>query len=197
MSWFIGRCVSCFLCLVRSFLMRLPSPQHKYSVPNLRPVPLDTPSPSPEPELRVQTFSLVSPKTATPPIQEPMTSATNLAANPSSSNVRASGSTPFNISKPSLPRFTTPLTTSSGQASMTPKTKVPSQSVTSKSAQPSNAASSSQSAPAKPVDTLKTKPPPPPGALFLGSGKSMVGDNSGWVLLPWFNGYSANDFRLL
>ncbi|PBK83847.1 hypothetical protein ARMGADRAFT_1089080, partial [Armillaria gallica] len=38
---------------------------HKYSIPNLRPIPLDTPSPSPEPELRVRTPA--PPGTMTPP----------------------------------------------------------------------------------------------------------------------------------
>ncbi|PBK85902.1 hypothetical protein ARMGADRAFT_1086937, partial [Armillaria gallica] len=38
---------------------------HKYSIPNLRPIPLDTPSPSPEPALRVRTPA--PPRTMTPP----------------------------------------------------------------------------------------------------------------------------------
>ncbi len=58
------------------FLTRLLSSQHKYSIPNLRPVPLDTPSPSPEPELRVQMPTPVPPppKTMTPqPAPRPTT----------------------------------------------------------------------------------------------------------------------------
>ncbi|PBK79253.1 hypothetical protein ARMGADRAFT_1093332, partial [Armillaria gallica] len=38
---------------------------HKYSIPNLRPVPLDTPSPSPEPSLPIRTPA--PPRTKTPP----------------------------------------------------------------------------------------------------------------------------------
>ncbi|PBK87804.1 hypothetical protein ARMGADRAFT_1034421 [Armillaria gallica] len=139
--------------------------QHKYLIPGLRPVPLDTPSPSPEPELHGQMPAPL--RTMTPlPALKPMTLATSLAANPLLSNVLASGSAPFNISKPSMPRFMTPLTTPSGQASMTPKTKVKPQFGTSKSVQLSNAASSSQSAQAKPVNMLKSKPPPSPAEAF-------------------------------
>ncbi len=135
--------------------------QHKYSIPNLRLVPLDTPSPSPEPALQVQTPA--SPRTMTPlPVPKPMTPppqkertptpqkqqsmapitpqrvaphhtpnlagsvpnldllAANLAANTVSSNIQASGSMPFIISKPPLPRFTTPLTSQqAGRSSST------------------------------------------------------------------------------
>ncbi|KAK0238233.1 hypothetical protein EDD85DRAFT_952415 [Armillaria nabsnona] len=140
---------------------------HKYLIPNLCPVPLDTSSPSPEPELRVQMLTPAPLKTATPPIQKPTTSATNLAVNPLSSNVRAPGSMPFHLFKSPLPNSTTPL----------PQVQLPF--ITSKSAQPFNASSSSQSALVKPVDASKSKPPLPPVTLFLGSGKAMVGDNSG------------------
>ncbi|PBK85936.1 hypothetical protein ARMGADRAFT_1086982 [Armillaria gallica] len=44
---------------------------HKYSIPNLHPVPLDTPSPSPEPVLQVQTPA--PPRTKTPPPQKETT----------------------------------------------------------------------------------------------------------------------------
>ncbi|PBK98333.1 hypothetical protein ARMGADRAFT_1075193 [Armillaria gallica] len=101
-----------------------------------------------------------------PPAPKSTTSATSLAANPSSSNVLASGSAPFNISKPPMPRFTRPLMTPSGQASMTLKTRAKPQFGTSKLAPLSNAASSSQSAQAKPVNVLKSKLPPPPAEAF-------------------------------
>ncbi|PBK80347.1 hypothetical protein ARMGADRAFT_1092296 [Armillaria gallica] len=139
--------------------------QHKYSIPGLQPVPLDTLSPLPEPELHGRTPAPLRTMTP-PPAPKPTTSATSLAANPSSFNILTSGSAPFNISKPPMPRFTTPLMTPSGQASTTPKTRVKPQFGTSKSVQLSNAASSSQSAQAKPVDTLKSKPPPPPAEAF-------------------------------
>ncbi len=172
--------------------------QHKYSIPNLRPVPLHTPSPSPEPALWVQTPA--SPRTMTPPpvppppqkertpaLQKqqstaPITpqqvaprctpnlagsvpnldlSAANLAANTASSNIQASGSMPFIISKPPLPRFTTPLTSQpAGQSSSTQRKAMPKFS----SFSPSNSTEAFQKDWAlplhrKPGQQLKIEPP--------------------------------------
>ncbi len=201
MSWFIEQCVSYFLCLVLSFLTRLPFPQHKYLISNLRPVPLDMPSPSPEPELRVQVPVFLrtktpppAPRTTMPFPQKGTTPTANPAANTPSSNVQASGSAPFNISKPPLPRFLTLSTTPQMvQSSLTQKVMKP-QLVTSKSSQSSHAVSSSQMTLAKSVDTLKSGPPLPPGTLFVGFDKPTVDDNLGWVSLPCPSSFSANDF---
>ncbi len=182
-------------CLV--FLTRLLCSQHKYSIPNLRPVPLDTPLPSPEPELRVQMPVPPPPRTMTlPPALKSTTSTANPAANTMSPTVRASGSAPFDISKPPMPRFSTPSTTQqTGQTSKAPQKKVTPTPISSKSVESSVAALLHQVSSSQPVDTLKSKPLP--GMMFIGFDKSMVDDNSGWVSLPWFNGYFANDFRLL
>ncbi len=132
--------------------------QHKYSIPNLRPVPLDTPSPSPEPALRVRTPVPAPPRTTTPAPQQPTTSAANPAAHISSSNVRAPGSASFNISKPPMPRFTTPLATPTGQSSMTQKSKVKARPVTSIPVQRSEAASSTEPFPKDWTSPLHRKP---------------------------------------
>ncbi|PBK79011.1 hypothetical protein ARMGADRAFT_1112034, partial [Armillaria gallica] len=79
-----------------------------------------------------------------------------------------------------MPRFTAPSPTQqTGQSSATQKTKVKPQFVTSKSAQPSKAASSSQTVPAKQTNALKSKPPLPPGTMFIGFDKPEVDSNAG------------------
>ncbi|PBK96024.1 hypothetical protein ARMGADRAFT_1077535 [Armillaria gallica] len=178
---------------------------HKYSIPNLWPIPLDTPSLSPEPESRVQVP--LPPKTKTlPPAPKPTTplpqkektpvpqkqqstapitpqrvalrrtpslvgsvpslglSAANPAATIASSNVQASGSAPFIISKPSLPKFTTPLTRQQAGRSFSSQRKVMPRSLVDDNTGPSDSSKAFQkdwTSPLhrKPAQQLKIGPP--------------------------------------
>ncbi|PBK82594.1 hypothetical protein ARMGADRAFT_1090177 [Armillaria gallica] len=98
---------------------------HKYSIPNLRPIPLDTPSPSPEPTMPVpqkektpaprkqQSTALVTPQHSVPQRTPDLAGSVprldllvaNSAANALSSGVQASGLAPVNIVRSPLPRF--------------------------------------------------------------------------------------------
>ncbi len=108
--------------------------------------------------------------------------AASSATNTTSSNVRTPGSAPFNISKPPMPRFSTPSTVpQTGQLAMVPRRKVMPMPITSQAVQSSVNALLRQAALTQPVDFdfLNTRPPPPLGTMFIGFDKPEVVDNSG------------------